>query len=315
MKPIVTLTPNPAIDASCEADQVVPLRKIRTGNDSYDPGGGGINAARVIRELGGEAFAVYLAGGLTGDALDGLMRHHGVPFHRVRCAGMTRVSHAVFERRSGQEFRFTPEGPAITAGEWREMLAFLELLDLDLVVASGSLPPGLPQEAWLEVAETVHGKGGRLVVDTSGPALRSMIEAGCYLAKPNLAELETLLGRPLREPAAVEGAARELVDRGRVELLAVSLGKDGALLAGSHGVTRLAAPAVPVRSAVGAGDSFLAAMALALSRGTSPPDSLAWAVAAGAAAVLTPGTSLCRRADVESLHREIAGGRAGSPAP
>lgn len=308
MKPVVTLTPNPAIDASCETARVEPMRKIRTSNERYDPGGGGINVARVIRDLGGEAFAVYLAGGLTGDALDGLVRRHGIPFHRVRCAAMTRVNHAVLERESGREFRFTSQGAEVTPAEWREMLAFLELLDLDLVVASGSLPPGLSEDAWLDVAAIVRRKGGRLVVDTSGPGLRRVAGTGCHLLKPSIGELESLADRKLRTPEAQDEAARAIVAAGRVELLAVSLGAEGALLAWREGLVRLAAPEVRVRSAVGAGDSFLAAMVLALAQGQAPPDALAWGVAAGAAAVLTPGTGLCHQADVERLHRAILAG-------
>ena len=114
MKPIVTLTVNPAIDAACVADEVVPMRKVRTRDERYDAGGGGLNVARVIRELGGEAVAFYLAGGITGQALEELIERSGIAAVRVPIADLTRVSHTVYETSTGHEFRFTPEGPAIS---------------------------------------------------------------------------------------------------------------------------------------------------------------------------------------------------------
>src|SRR5690606_8819753 len=131
MKPIVTLTLNPAIDGAAGAETVRPIRKVRTWNERYDPGGGGINAARVIRELGGPAMAVYLSGGTTGPVLDGLVRSSGIESVRIPIAGHTRISHTVHERSSGLEFRFVPEGPAVTSEEWSACLAALEAVDCD----------------------------------------------------------------------------------------------------------------------------------------------------------------------------------------
>jgi 6-phosphofructokinase 2 len=305
LKAIVTLTLNPAVDASSEAQTIQPIRKIRTSAERFDPGGGGINAARVIRELGGRAFAVYLAGGVPGDVLDDLVRNAGLRFHRIHLAEPTRVSHVVFAHDSGQEYRFTPEGPRVGEAEWQAALEFLEVLDFDYLLASGSLPRGVPSDFYPRVAEIAARKGARLVADTSGPALAQVIEHGAHLVKPSVGELEGVLGAELRERRALEAAAVELVGRGKVDLLAVTLGKDGALLASRHCTVFLPSPDVPVRSAVGAGDSFIAAMTLALARGAEPEAAFVQGVAAGAATVTTPGTELCHRADVERLAREI----------
>ena len=305
MRPIVTLTLNPAIDSSCQADEVHPIRKIRTSRERYDPGGGGINVARVIRELGGEALAVYCAGGLTGEAFDRMVDAIGLDRRAIRIAGLTRVSHTVFERKSGQEYRFVPEGPPLSAGEWQAALAALDPLDPDYLVASGSLPQGVPDDFYAQVAEAVRAKGVRLVLDTSGAALRAALAAGVHLIKPSRGELERLLGRPLREPAALEEAARGLVADGGAEIVAVSLGADGALLATGGECFRLRSPPVEPQSAVGAGDSFVAGMTLGLAEGRPLKDAFALAVATGTAAVLTMGTELCRRADVLRLHERI----------
>ena len=305
MKPIVTLTLNPAIDSSCQADEVGPVHKIRTFEERYDPGGGGVNVARVIRELGGEAIAVYLAGGLTGQAfthmIDAIgLQHRAIPIH-----GYTRVSHTVYERSSGQEYRFVPQGPEIHEDEWQACLRELESLEFDYLVASGSLPKGVPDDFYASVAHMVRERSARFVLDTSGAALRRALEAGVYLVKPNLRELESVVGRSLREPAEQEEGARQLVARGHAEIVTVSLGADGALLATRAGCRRLRAPKVKPRSAVGAGDSFVGAMTLGLAQGRTPEDAFALAVATGTATVLTMGTELCRREDVLRIYRQI----------
>lgn len=305
MKPIVTLTLNPSIDSSCQAENVQPTRKVRTFDERYDPGGGGLNAARVIRELGGEAFAVYMAGGLTGEVLDHLVENAGISHRRIHIQELTRVSHIVRERATGLEYRFTPEGPAVRDDEWRACCTALAEIDFDYVIASGSLPRGVPEDFYCRIIELATDKGARVVLDTSGAALRSALRRGVYLAKPSLGELESVVGRSLREPAAQEEAAQELVAQGAVDILTVTLGQDGALLVTADQCLRLAAPAVEAISAVGAGDSFVAAMTLGLAQGRSPEEAFMLAVAAGTATVLTPGTELCRRADVERLFRQL----------
>ena len=308
MKPIVTLTLNPAVDVSCETDKVKPISKVRTGRVRYDPGGGGINVARVISELGGQAFVVYLAGGSPGDLLDELVRKCGLPFHRVMIAEETRVSQNIFERFSGQEFRFVPEGPVVREPELQATLAFLDMLDFDYLVASGSLPRGVPDPFYRTVAELVHRKGARFVVDTSGSPLRSVLGHGVHLAKPSVSELGAVLGSTPRGLDELEQGARRLVDEGAAEMLAVSLGEEGAVFATRNGVTRMRPPAVEPRSAVGAGDSFVGAMVAALAQGRPSDEAFALGMAAGAATVLTPGTELCRRVDVERLYADLRDG-------
>lgn len=307
MKAIVTLTLNPSIDGSAQADIVRPIHKIRTSDERYDPGGGGINVARVVRELGGATFAVYLAGGVTGGVLDDLLDAAVVARRRVPIRDHTRISHAVFERSTGQEYRFVPTGPLVREAEWQALLAAIEDLDFDYLVASGSLPPGVPEDFYGTVLEFARRKEARLVLDTSGDALRAGIGRGLYLVKPSLGELESLLGQKLSDSASQEQAAQELVNSGAAELVALTLGRDGALLATSRGVLRLSAPDVVAKSAVGAGDSFVAAMTLGLAQGRSPEDAFAYGMAAGAAAVLSAGTGLCRREDVDRLYQEIKG--------
>jgi 6-phosphofructokinase 2 len=313
MKPIVTITMNPAIDGACEVDEVRPTRKLRTTEDRYEPGGGGINVARVVTELGRPAVPVYLGGGATGAVLDELLIARGFEPRRVPMRGHTRISHTVFERSSGLEYRFVPEGPCVSEQEWRTLMGIVDGLDFDYCVASGSLPRGVPDDVFVELARIVERKGSRFILDTSGRALNAAVAgARIHLLKPNLRELESLVGRELVEPGEQVAAARELIERRSVELIAISLGRDGALLVSGTGATRLQPPPAEVKSAVGAGDSFVGAMTFALAEGRSPDDALMLGVAAGTAAVLTPGTELCRRDDVWRLYEEVRRHREGS---
>lgn len=310
MKPIVTLTLNPAIDGAAEAEKVRPIHKVRTWSERYDPGGGGINAARVVHELGGAASAIYLSGGTTGPVLDGLVRSSGIQSLRIPIADHTRISHTVHERSSGLEFRFVPEGPVVAPGEWQACLTALEGVDCDYLLASGSLPRGVPADFYVEVANLASRKGAKLVLDTSGEALKIATAHGVFLIKPSLGELEDLIGQKLADSVDQESAVLELIQTGAAEIIALTLGREGALLATRSGLRRLAGVKVKVKSAVGAGDSFVAAMTLGLSQGRDPEDAFALGVAAGTAAVMTMGTELCRREDVERIYQKIKRTRA-----
>jgi 6-phosphofructokinase 2 len=306
MKAVVTLTLNPSIDGAAEADLVRPIHKVRTSGERYDPGGGGINVARVVHELGGHALAVYLSGGVTGGVLDELLDKAEIARRSLPIRDHTRISHAIFERSSGQEYRFIPDGPLIEEEEWAALIDVLEDIDCDYLVASGSLPPGVPVTFYQTIATLARRKRWQLVLDTSGPALRAGLTGGVALVKPSLGELEALVGRTLADSSAQERAVRELVDMGAARIVALTLGREGALLVTRETALRRAAPAVVAKSAVGAGDSFAAAMTLGLAQGRPPEDAFLYAMAAGAAAVMSAGTGLCRREDVERYYSLLA---------
>lgn len=305
MKPIVTLTLNPTIDGSAKAEVIAPIRKIRTSDERYHPGGGGINVARVVQELGGDALAIYLAGGATGAILDDLLATAGVKCRRIAINGYTRIAHTVFERSTGQEYRFVPEGPEVSEVEWEACLNTLVALDFDFVVVSGSLPRGLPDTAYARMIDVAAAKGARVVLDTSGAALKATLGKGVFLVKPNRRELEELVGQPLPEATDQITAARTLIANRSAEIVAITLGGDGALIVSQREAWFAAAPPVTTHSAVGAGDSFVGAATLALTQGRSLDEVLAYGVAAGTAAVLSPGAELSRVDDVEQLYAKI----------
>jgi 6-phosphofructokinase 2 len=303
MMEIATLTMNPTVDVTLEVDRVVHTHKMRGRNELHAPGGGGINVARVFVRLGGNARCYYLSGGPMGVALDGLLDLHQLVRTRIPIAGETRISTVVHERESGKEYRFLAEGPTVSETEWQACLEAVDKARCDYLVASGSLPKGVPDDFFARVAATANKRGIRFVLDSSGSALAlGLAGGGVFIVKPSLGELRALTGQSLATDEAIASAAAAIVSRGEAENVAVTMGRDGALLATKAGIRRLPALHVPTASAVGAGDSFLAAMVHAFAAGRDTEEAFRFGIAAGAAAVLRPGTDLAAAADIERLY-------------
>ncbi len=303
MDGIATITMNPALDVTSTTDRIIATEKLRCTAPRHDPGGGGINVARAVRALGGDAIAVFPVGGLVGQRLQQLLNEEQVPVLPVTIAESCRQSFMIDEGETGLQFRFIMPGPSMSAIEQEGCLDRLTSLEPKprYVVGSGSLPPGVSIDFYARLAERVRTLGAQLIVDTSGEALR---QAGCdriYLLKPSLRELQLLLAREIKDEAQQESAARELVKSGRCEVAVLSLGAAGALVATVEGCWRFAAPTVRVRSTVGAGDSMVAGIVLSLVRGLSILEAVRFGVAAGGAALMRPGTELCDRKDTERL--------------
>ncbi|MEM7565915.1 MAG: 1-phosphofructokinase family hexose kinase [Pseudomonadota bacterium] len=298
---IATLTLNPALDKSLSVERVLPERKLRGENPRHDPGGGGVNVARAVGKLGGQATAILLAGGPTGARIGKALEIEGVAHRAIPIADDTRENLTVHETSTGLQYRFGEPGATTTPEELSAAFEAVRALATDLVVFSGSLGPGMPVETY---ADGLRALGqARVILDTSGPALADALGAGAFLIKPNLRELASLVGRDIETNQDLADAARSLVESGAAENVLVSLGAGGALLAMQDGtVTRLLAPTVRPVSKVGAGDSAVAGLVLSLARGEDLATAARWAVAAGTAATLTDGTELCRREDVHEGH-------------
>jgi 6-phosphofructokinase 2 len=317
MTAILTITMNPSIDVSAATERVAPVRKLRCTAVRRDAGGGGINVARVISRLGNECRALYPAGGSPGRLLQRLLDQEGITSIAVNIEPDTRESFTILEESSSDQYRFVLPGPELDQAAGQACLDRLASLrdPPGYVVVSGSLPPGAPDDFYAQVARRAASIGARVVLDTSGAALAKALDEGIYLVKPNLRELRDLTGRSLEGEAEWEDAAARLVSSGKAEAVALTLGDRGALLVSED--CRLRAPAIPVEvaSAVGAGDSFVAAMVWRLSAGGDLQDAFRYGVAAGTAALLTPGTELCRKDDVERLYSQVRLRRAGALRP
>lgn len=302
---IVTLTLSPALDKSTSLDRLLPEKKLRCEPLRIDAGGGGINVSKGIARLGGKSAAVFPAGGANGQQLCRLVEKAGIQAEVIESKSETRESFSVVESDTNAQYRFTLPGVEMSRAEARACLDRVKKLGPEYLVASGSLPPGLPETFYEEVAAFAKKIGARFILDTSGPALRAAADEGLYLLKPNLHELSALSGAEKLEMNQVDDAAMQIIAQGQCEVVLVSLGPQGALLATKKGFEHIPAPQVHKRTTVGAGDSTVAGMIWGLSEGKPPREAAQLAVACGSAATMGRGTELFHREDVDKLLRWI----------
>lgn len=318
MPALITLTLNPALDLATTTDHVAPTHKLRCGPVQRFAGGGGINVARVLHRLGADVCAWALAGGAAGTQVRQLLAAEGVPTLLQPISGDTRENFSVVETTTSQEFRFVLPGPTLQPAEWQACLDALATHTPPprWLIASGSLPPGTPDDFYAQLARALAGRGLRVAVDTSGPPLAAALQAGVALVKPSLRELRDVMQQPLEHAADWCTAAQSLVHSGAADIVALSVGEQGAVLATREGVWQAPALNVPATSGTaGAGDCFLATLVWALDRGDAPAEALRWGVAAGAAALLHPGTTLAQADDVRRLVRSVPAPMAFTPQP
>jgi|WetSurMetagenome_2_1015567.scaffolds.fasta_scaffold05269_6 6-phosphofructokinase 2 len=308
MPKILTLTMNPAVDMSTSTERVEPTRKLRCHSGRQDPGGGGVNVARVARRLGAEVTAIYPAGGLVGKLLTELIDQEGLESIVVPVQGETRVDFTVMDENSAQQYRFVMPGPHLHGAEWMRCLEVFAGFKAspDIVCASGSLPPGVPADFYARVGGIVSSWGVRFALDSSGVALKRALDHPIFVLKPSIGELRELTGASLDSEAAMAAACKAVIESTRVQNIALTLGSEGALLVSPRRV--LKAKALPIRphSAVGAGDSFLGAMVWALACDKPIEEAFRFGVAGGSAALLAAGTELCRASDTLRLFEQAA---------
>ena len=299
---IVTLTMNPSIDLSTSVDRLQPFSKLRCAEPEREPGGGGINVARVLKRFDCDVVAAYVAGGSEGAFLRQLVARAGIKDFVIETDEETREDVTVFERETGDQFRFVMPGPNLQRTVWQEVLQKIGgLCSTGVLVASGSLPGGVPEDFYATVAHLARAAGVRLALDASGVPLERALKERPWLIKPNLKEFRELTGEPLETTAAQAAAAQALIAEGKADVVALTLAEEGAMLATGEGVWVACPPKVKVVSTVGAGDSFLAILAMELMAGATPDAALVRSVAAGSAALLRPGTDLCWPEDVDRL--------------
>ena len=303
---IVTITLNPCIDKTVSVPQILPDCKLTCRNIGAYPGGGGLNVARVITRFGIDVRAYWSCGGENGRQLTQLLNAEEVQHTPIPIADSVRENLIVQEESSGNLFRFGMPGPLLSDAErdrWIQQVRQIPS-STQYVVFSGSLPQGTPPEWYRELLRVVPDKV-RVVVDTKMAALRYALDVGVYLIKPNVREMEELVGRELCDDAAIEGAVRGVIDRGGAEVVVLSQGRAGVLFATADRLERISALSVRLRSKVGAGDAVVGGLLAALCQGKLLPAAVKFGVAAGAAAVMTEGTELCRKEDVERLFSKM----------
>ena len=305
MPDIITITFNPCIDKSTTVGVLKPENKLTCTPPVFEPGGGGINVARAIKKLGGEALAVYPSGGYSGKFLNKLLAQENIPELNIETEQHTRENMIVLDTATNQQYRFGMPGQHLSENEWQQCLQAIENSSSNFIVVSGSLPPGVPADIIARIAKIAKGQKRKLIVDSSGEALRLAVKEGVYLIKPNLGELSNLAGKETIETIDIEPLAKKLIEEGNCEIVVVSMGALGAMLVSKEGTYKVEAPIVKRLTTVGAGDSMVAGIVLYISKGKSLLEALQYGVACGTAATINAGTALCNIEDVGRLYKLI----------
>jgi 6-phosphofructokinase 2 len=302
---ILTITLNPCIDKSSIVDQLKPESKLRCTEVVNEPGGGGINVSKALKRLDASSVALFPAGGHNGNMLCSLLKEEGILFHAVDTQVETRENWIVLEENTNNQFRFTFPGRAVVEETIITLVDHIRSFSPSYVVASGSLPPGLPDYFYGLIVKNANAVGSKCVIDTSGPALQALKGKHAFLLKPNIGELCKMLNVEWLDKLEVADAAQQAIVDGYAEMMAVSMGPDGAWLVTKDEKHFAPAPKVEKRSTVGAGDSMVAGMVYMLQQQRSLQEVIAFGVACGSAATMNDGTQLFKQVDAERLYQQI----------
>lgn len=299
---IVTVTPNPAVDETLTVHQLQLGETNRIKATEIDPGGKGLNVARMVKRLGRPVVAILILGGETGGFIRARLEREDVDMDSVWIEEPTRVNISVLDDSSGQQTNLNHEGPAVTGGDLHALEHKIQewLSEAVVMTFGGSLPPGAPADTYARLIRWVCEGDVKSILDASGDALAEGIKAKPYLIKPNLREVEALLGRSLKSDDDATDAGYELIDRG-IHTVVISMGAKGAVGISREGTWKVTPPDVQVRSTLGAGDSMVAGLAIGIYEHLSLADGLALGTAAAAATVMSPGTALGRAEDIQEL--------------
>ncbi|QJD97139.1 1-phosphofructokinase family hexose kinase [Mucilaginibacter robiniae] len=307
MKHIITLTLSPVVDKSTTVDKIEPDQKLSCDQPRFEPGGGGINVSRGLKRLNVNSVAVFPSGGLTGQLLQDLLKAERINQLPVLTENMTRENFIVMNRSIHEEYRFGMPAVELLPKEEREILNVIKNLSPKpkFIVVSGSMPPGASDDFLAKIARIARQDEARLIVDTSGEALKHAVEEGVFMLKPNQAELSKLTGIDIKDIASVEEATRQIIDKGKCQVVVVSLGSDGAYIASKDFSEHIAAPPIEKQSTVGAGDSMVAGMVYGCEKGFDLRQMVRMGIACGSAATMNRGPELFQKADVEKLYQQL----------
>ncbi len=298
---ILTVTLNPCIDKSSRVEKMKPESKLRCAEVVNEPGGGGINVSKALQKLEAPSVALFPAGGHNGDMLCSLLKKEGIPFHAVDTKVETRENWIVLETSTNNQYRFTFPGREVLEETVKTMVDQIRAFTPSFVVASGSLPPGLPDYFYGLIVKNAAAVGARCIVDTSGPALQALKGKHAFLIKPNIGELCKMLNVEWLDKEEVPDAAQQAIRDGFAEIMVVSMGPLGAWLITEDKRYFVEAPPVEKKSTVGAGDSMVAGITYSLQKGKTLKEAIQFGVACGSAATMNDGTQLFNKSDAERL--------------
>ncbi|MGQ9454414.1 MAG: 1-phosphofructokinase [Armatimonadota bacterium] len=299
---ITTVTLNPAVDKTIYVDKLLPHDTNRILKVEIDAGGKGINCARMLKRLGADTVALAFLGGTTGDFIEAILTKEGVPLQRIETTRATRNCIAVEDSTDRPPTTFNERGGPI---EHTELVALFEKTKelaraSSYVVLGGSLPLGVNNEVYNALVQIASNARAKPVLDADGEPLEEGIKAKPFMVKPNLEEAERLLKITCVSKSDVARAAMQIADM-EVELVVVSLGKQGAVVWYQDVIYDAVPPDVEEISTIGSGDSMIAGMLFALEKDMGIEEALRIGCAAGAATAMSSGADIGAKEDVERL--------------
>ena len=299
---ILAVTPNPTLDVSGEVLEVIPNEKIYVKNENRNPGGGGINVARMLTRLNAPVVASGFFGGGTGDEIKELLDKESILNRLIRIKGHSRTSLTISNRHDHNQTRFSFPGPTVSSAEIDLLLRRVKQTKMKMLVVGGSLPVGMHAQDILNLCRAASCRSIPFVVDSRPKVLRKVLKAKPILIKPNLLEFQELVGTHAITKAGVYQKAQRLLKY--CPFVCVSSVESGALLITRSGTYFGMVPRIEVKSTVGAGDSMVAAMIFQMIQNNfSGEDLLRWGLAASAATLQHSGTRLGSQEEIRTLYR------------
>jgi 1-phosphofructokinase family hexose kinase len=303
-KLICALTPNPALDLSGVVRELTPNEKSYVTDEKRLPGGNAINAARILHRLKIPVIASGFLGGSTGEELAALLKAEKVKTSFVDIHGSTRINVTVSNSADRQQTRLSFPGPKIRTVEKKNLFDFFSRQkNLAFLLVGGSLPQGFTAKDVRHLMALARKKGIESVIDCPGPVLADLLSAKPLLIKPNLEEFQELTGSSVKSIGQVQQKAQKMLKD--VPYVCVSSVEGGTLLLTRQGTFFGRIPKLQIHSTVGAGDSMVGAMLAQLYQGCEDPaELLRWGLAASAATLAEPGTTLGTAAAIRALYRK-----------
>lgn len=300
---IITLTVNPALDKGAKVDGLFPTQKLKCHSIQYQPGGGGINISRMLKRLGTDTACILTSGGDTGKYLSDLLIKEAIQPEIINVKAWTRENLSVVDTQSNLQYRFGMPGNELSRKELNAIKNIIvkKVDSDDILVLSGSLAENMPSDYYAQLIKLFADKNIKIVIDTSGAALKEALKENVYLMKPNQRELAQLAGKEFLYTAEQESLAVELVKSKKAQYVVVSLGARGAFIACDQGVFYKSTPSVKVKSTIGAGDSMVAGLIYGIQNNFPPEKILKWGVACGVATTMSEGTNLGSKENINTV--------------
>ena len=292
---IATVTLNPALDRTVYIEKLLPNDANRIEKVETDAGGKGLNASRILKELGTPTLVLGFTGGQTGGFIEHVLLKEGVPTDFVHIFAETRTNISVQETSGAPPTMFNEAGPPITEDEIDELYVKVRKAakNSSIVLLGGSITEGVPVGIYFNLAKIVKEAGAKVILDSDEEPMVLGMKAVPFMIKPNRDEVKRLVGIEIKEISDAVKALGLLQETG-IELVVISMGKDGAIAGMGREIFRAIPPEVKPVSTIGSGDSMVAGIAHILSKGGSLEDALRWGSAAGAATAMTDGTRMSK---------------------